>query len=63
MNDRELAIVATQVVMAMRDQQPRRLDSVIDELGATPWNIDLVQVLKGVRHELERQKHAAKPKR
>jgi hypothetical protein len=63
MDDRERAVVATQVVMALRDHQPKRLDPVIDQLDGTPWDMDVVQVLKAVRHELERQLHAAKPKR
>ncbi len=63
MDERERAVMATQVVMAMRDQQPRRLDPLIKQLAATPWNQDLLQIVKAVQHELERQKHAAKPKR
>jgi len=63
MDDRERAVLATQVVTAMKQQQPQRLDGVIAALEATPWDLDVVAVLKAVRHELERQKHAAKPKR
>lgn len=63
MDERERAVLATAVVTAMKEAQPRRLDSVIEQLEATPWDLDLVAVLKAVRYEIERQKHAAKPKR
>lgn len=63
MDERERAVLATAVVTAMKETQPRRLDPLIAQLEATPWDLDLVAVLKAVRYELERQKHATKPKR
>jgi len=63
MDERQRAMVATEVVTAMKQQQPRRLDPLIERLAATPWDLDLVAVLQAVRYELDRQKHAAKPKR
>ncbi len=63
MDDRQRAIVATEVVTAMKQLQPRRLDPLIAQLASTPWDPDVVEVLKAVRYELERQKHASKPKR
>lgn len=63
MDDRERAVLATQVITAMKQQQPQQLDAPIAALEATPWDLDVVAILKAVRHELERQKHAAKPKR
>lgn len=63
MDDRERAVLATRVVTAMKQQQPRQLDEPIAALAATPWDQDLVSILKAVRCEIERQKHAATPKR
>lgn len=63
MDERERATLATYVVTAMKQQDPRRLDASIATLAATPWDQDLVAILKAVRCEIERQKHAAKPKR
>lgn len=63
MDERERATLATHVVTAIKQQEPRRLDEPIAALATTPWDQDVVAVLKAVRCELERQKHAAKPKR
>ncbi len=63
MGDRERAVVATYVVTAMREQKPAHLNPVIEQLAATPWDQDVLQIVKAVQRELERQKFAAKPKR
>ncbi len=63
MDERQRAVLATHVITAMKNQEPRRLDPVIAQLAATPWDLDVLEVVKAVRNEIERQKHAAKPKR
>lgn len=63
MDERERAVVATHVVTAMKNTDPSRLDPVIDQLDGTPWDLDVVAVLKAVRFEIERQKRSAKAKR
>lgn len=63
MNERERAVLATLVVTAMKLREPSRLDNVIERLGQTPWHPELVEVLKAVRYEIGRQRHATKPKR
>lgn len=63
MDERQQAVLATAVVIAMKDIDPQRLDPWIAQLQATPWELSLVQVLKAVRMELDRQRHASKPRR
>lgn len=63
MDDRERAVVATHVVTAIRNSDPAHLEPSIRQLSVTPWDQDVVAVLKAVRRELERQRFAAKPKK
>jgi hypothetical protein len=60
MNDRELAVLCTHVVTAMKEESPRRLDPIIDELEVTPWNHEIAEVLKAVRYQIEREVTATK---
>lgn len=60
MDERERAVVATHVVTAMKNGDPSRLTPTIEQLSLTPWDEDVVVILKAVRRELDRQKHAAK---
>lgn len=62
MDDRELAVLCTHVSVAIKECSPRRLDPVIDELSGTPWNSDLLSVVKAVRYVLEAQRHAGRDK-
>lgn len=63
MDERQRAVLATAVVTAIKAVDPQRLDPWIAQLQATPWEPNLVQVLKAVRMELDRQHHASKPRR
>jgi hypothetical protein len=58
MDDRESAVLATQVVTAMKKGEPELLTPIIDELEATPWHPELVAIIKAVRCEVDRQKWA-----
>jgi hypothetical protein len=62
MDDRELAIACTHLSVAIKQCDPRRLDSVIDELSMSPWSHEFLQALKTVRHALEIEKHATRNK-
>ena len=60
MDERDIAILATDVVTAMKHGDPVRLDPAISKLSATPWYPEVLGVVKAVKHELERQKYAKK---
>jgi hypothetical protein len=60
MDERDVAILATHVVTAMKNGEPERLTPVISNLSATPWYPEVLGVVKAVKHELERQKCAKK---
>lgn len=62
-DERERAVLATAVVTAMKAIEPKSLDPWIAQLQATPWEQALVQVLKAVRTELDRQRHATRSRR
>lgn len=64
MDDRDSAILATHVVMAMKKSEPDLLTPIINELELTPWHSEVVAVIRAVRCEVERQKWAKnKPKK
>jgi hypothetical protein len=63
MTDRELAVLCTQVSVAIKECSPRRLDTVVSELSATPWNTELLELVKTVRYVLEAQHHAGRGKK
>lgn len=63
MDSREVAILCTHVVTAMKNQDPNVLDSVIADLEATPWHPELAAVCGTVRNEITRQKHAKRDKK
>jgi hypothetical protein len=54
MDDRELAVVCTHVMTAIKKKQPEVLADSIAKLEATPWNHEVVQVLKAVTDSLDR---------
>lgn len=62
MEERERAVLTTQVVIAMKQLQPALLDEPINRLQLSPWDQDTLALLKAVRHELERQKFALRSK-
>jgi cobyric acid synthase len=60
MEERDIAILATHVVTAMKHGDHTLLDPVVANLSATPWHPEVLGVVKAVKHELERQKYAKK---
>jgi hypothetical protein len=60
MNDRNLAILNTQVQIAIKNLEPRRLDPVVEQLSALPLDAELLTVVQTVRYALDAALHASK---